>query len=257
MYNITPISAFNDNYIWLIQSDKGNVVIDPGDAKPVIKFCEKENIIIDHIIITHHHYDHTGGVLGLKKNIRGQVIGPKNSNIAGIDKFVRDGDKFSIIGLSFDVLEVPGHTLDHLAFFASSNKRNILFCGDTIFSGGCGRVFEGTFSQMYDSICKLMDLPKNTEIYCAHEYTYSNLKFALEVEPNNENIKNYINDVEIKSKQNIPTIPTTLESELKINPFLRFNKIELRESMQDKYPNINDASSKKVFEILRQWKDSL
>ena len=147
--------------------------------------------------------------------------------------------------------------MDHLAFFASSNKRNILFCGDTIFSGGCGRVFEGTFSQMYDSICKLMDLPKNTEIYCAHEYTYSNLKFALEVEPNNENIKNYINDVEIKSKQNIPTIPTTLESELKINPFLRFNKIELRESMQDKYPNINDASSEKVFEILRQWKDSL
>ena len=107
------------------------------------------------------------------------------------------------------MLEVPGHTLDHLAFFASSNKRNILFCGDTIFSGGCGRVFEGTFSQMYDSICKLMNLPKNTEIYCAHEYTYSNLKFALEVQPNNENIKNYIYDVEIKSKQNIPTIPTT------------------------------------------------
>ena len=257
MYNITPISAFNDNYIWLIQSDKGNVVIDPGDAVPVIKFCEKENIIIDHIIITHHHYDHTGGVLGLKKNIRGQVIGPKNSNIAGIDKFVGDGDKFSIIGLSFDVLEVPGHTLDHLAFFASSNKRNILFCGDTIFSGGCGRVFDGTFSQMYDSICKLMNLPKNTEIYCAHEYTYSNLKFALEVEPNNENIKNHINDVEIKNKQNIPTIPTTLEFELNINPFLRFNKIELRKSMQDKYPNINDASSEKVFEILRQWKDSL
>lgn len=257
MYNITPISAFNDNYIWLIQSDKGNVVIDPGDAEPVIKFCEKENIIVDHIIITHHHYDHTGGVLGLKKNIRGQVIGPKNRNIAGIDKFVGDGDKFTIIGLSFDVLEVPGHTLDHLAFFASSNERNILFCGDTIFSGGCGRVFEGTFSQMYDSICKLMNLPKNTEIYCAHEYTYSNLKFALEVEPNNENIKNHINDVEINNKQNIPTIPTTLEFELKINPFLRFNKIELRESIQDKYPNISDASSEKVFEILRQWKDSL
>ena len=170
MLKISPINAFSDNYIWLIQTNEGNTLVDPGDSKPIISTIDKLGITIDDILITHHHFDHIGGLELLKPLIKGSVIGPKNKSIDLLDKQVSEGDVIKSIGLEFSVFEVPGHTLDHIAFYSDTEKE-VLFCGDTIFSGGCGRVFEGTFEQMNHSLEKLMSLPSKTEIYCAHEYT--------------------------------------------------------------------------------------
>ena len=213
-------------------------------------------ITIDDILITHHHFDHIGGLELLKPLIKGSVIGPKNNAIDLLDKNVGEGDIIESIGLQFSVFEVPGHTLDHIAFY-SETKKEVLFCGDTIFSGGCGRVFEGTFEQMNHSLEKLMSLPSKTEIYCAHEYTLSNLQFALMAEPDNVDLKEYEINSKNKRENNIPTIPTTLGQELQINPFLRVAEISLREAISDKLDSSNKASNAEVFGFLRSWKDSL
>ena len=209
MLKISPINAFSDNYIWLIQTNEGNTLVDPGDSEPIISTIDKLGITIDDILITHHHFDHVGGLESLKPLIKGSVIGPKNKSIDLLDKQVGEGDVIKSIGLEFSVFEVPGHTLDHIAFYSDTEKE-ILFCGDTIFSGGCGRVFEGTFEQMNHSLEKLVSLPSRTEIYCAHEYTLSNLKFALLAEPKNLNLKEYQLNSTDKRKNNIPTIPTVV-----------------------------------------------
>ena len=256
MLKISPINAFSDNYIWLIQTNEGNTLVDPGDSKPIISTIDKLGITIDDILITHHHFDHIGGLELLKPLINGSVIGPKNNAIDLLDKHVGEGDIIESIGLQFSVFEVPGHTLDHIAFYSETEKE-VLFCGDTIFSGGCGRVFEGTFEQMNHSLEKLMSLPSKTEIYCAHEYTLSNLQFALMAEPDNVDLKEYELNSKNKREKNIPTIPTTLGQELQINPFLRAAEISLREAISDKLDNSNQASNAEVFGFLRSWKDSL
>ena len=256
MLKISPINAFSDNYIWLIQTNEGNTLVDPGDSKPIILTIDKLGITIDDILITHHHFDHIGGLKLLKPLIKGSVIGPKNNAIDLLDKHVGEGDVIESIGLQFSVFEVPGHTLDHIAFYSETEKE-VLFCGDTIFSGGCGRVFEGTFEQMNHSLEKLMSLPSKTEIYCAHEYTLSNLQFALMAEPDNVDLKEYELDSKNKRERNIPTIPTTLGQELQINPFLRVAETSLREAISDKLDHSNITTNAEVFGFLRSWKDSL
>ena len=256
MLKISPINAFSDNYIWLIQTNEGNTLVDPGDSKPIISTIDKLGITIDDILITHHHFDHIGGLESLKPLIKGSVIGPKNNVIDLLDKHVGEGDVIESIGLQFSVFEVPGHTLDHIAFYSETEKE-VLFCGDTIFSGGCGRVFEGTFEQMNHSLEKLISLPSKTEIYCAHEYTLSNLQFALMAEPDNVDLKEYELNSKNKREKNIPTIPTTLGQELQINPFLRVAETSLREAISDKLDHSNITSNAEVFGFLRSWKDSL
>ena len=254
MINIEPIKAFDDNYIWLMTTNEGSIVIDPGESKNLLKAIEKKNIKLDAILITHHHYDHTGGIEELlMKYPNLKVYGP-NNNIDLIKSRLRDGELLNIIGIDFEVIEIPGHTLDHIAYYANINNSPILFCGDTLFAGGCGRVFEGTFDQMYESLMKLKKLPKNTRIYCGHEYTINNLKFAKAVEPNNiDLIKRYDEALDLR-KNNIPTLPSTLSIELKTNPFLRCEKNNVQKIISHKFKT--GFSEKEIFSALRQWKDN-
>ena len=253
MINIEPIKAFNDNYIWLATTNEGSIVIDPGEAHKTIKYLKENDLNLDAILITHHHFDHTGGIEDMLKFRNVDVYGPVN-NIPSINKQLRDGDLFSVIGIDFKIIEIPGHTLDHIAFFSENNGNPVLFCGDTLFSSGCGRVFEGTFEQMHKSILKLKSLPSNTKIYSGHEYTQSNLKFAMEVEPLNQKLISRYNDVQDLLNKGIPTLPTTLELELEVNPFLRCHTREVQNSVVKQFNTSNHEDE--IFKALRQWKDN-
>ena len=213
---IFHIPAYTDNYIWVIQSGSDISVIDPGDASPVIELINTNKLNLVDILLTHHHFDHVGGTLELKKQIDGKVYGPAG-NIEGIDIHVSENDIVKTLDYEFSVLETPGHTLDHIAYV--EKQKNLVFCGDTLFSGGCGRVFEGTFEQMHNSIQKLNQLNPKTLIYCAHEYTQSNLKFVLS-EIADEFIEDYLKKISASRLKGDISIPTTLELERKINPFL-------------------------------------
>jgi len=253
MINIEPIKAFNDNYIWLATTNEGSIVIDPGEAHKTIKYLKENDLNLDAILITHHHFDHTGGIEDMLKFRNVDVYGPVN-NIPSINKQLRDGNLFSVIGIDFKIIEIPGHTLDHIAFFSENNGNPVLFCGDTLFSSGCGRVFEGTFEQMHKSILKLKSLPANTKIYSGHEYTQSNLKFAMEVEPLNQKLISRYNDVQDLLNKGIPTLPTTLELELEVNPFLRCHTREVQNSVVKQFNTSNHEDE--IFKALRQWKDN-
>jgi len=213
---IFHIPAYTDNYIWVIQSGSDISVIDPGDASPVKELISTNNLNLVDILLTHHHFDHVGGTLELKGQIDGKVYGPVG-NIEGIDIHVTENDKVQTLDYEFSVLETPGHTLDHIAYV--ERQKNLVFCGDTLFSAGCGRVFEGTFEQMHNSIQKLNQLVPETMIYCAHEYTESNLKFVLS-EIQDKFIEGYFKKISSKRLTGDISIPTTLELERKINPFL-------------------------------------
>ena len=213
---IFHIPAYSDNYIWVLQSGSDISVIDPGDASPVIELINTNKLNLVDILLTHHHFDHVGGTLELKKQIDGKVYGPAG-NIEGIDIHVSESDIVKTLDYEFSVLETPGHTLDHIAYV--EKQKNLVFCGDTLFSGGCGRVFEGTFEQMHNSIQKLNQLNPKTLIYCAHEYTQSNLKFVLS-EIADEFIEDYLKKISACRLKGDISIPTTLELERKINPFL-------------------------------------
>ena len=194
MINIEPIEAFNDNYIWLVTTNEGSIVIDPGESNNLLKILNQRNLDLRAILITHHHFDHTGGIDEIVSQKSIDVYGPKN-NIDTINIRVKHGTIIELLGIQFEVIEIPGHTLDHIAYFSENQGDPVLFCGDTLFAGGCGRVFEGTLEQMHDSLSLLKKLPLNTKIYCGHEYTQSNLKFAKSVEPLNENIISRYNRV--------------------------------------------------------------
>ena len=241
--NIFDIPAFTDNYIWAIQVDNSITIIDPGESEPVLKIIKEKKLILEDILITHHHYDHTGGILELKKHMSGKVYGPKNKNIEGIDVSLSENDLLKTLEYEFKVIETPGHTLDHISFY--NNQYHVLFCGDTLFSAGCGRLFEGTYNQLHDSIQKINVLSKKTKIYCGHEYTLSNLEFVRSQIGGGFIEQKYKETLDKRSMNQI-TLPSTLDIERKINPFLL-------EIVPDDIKNLNAID---VFKELRIRKDN-
>ena len=253
MLSVKPIKAYQDNYIWLVSTNEGSIVVDPGESKKILNLIDNNEIDLKGVLITHHHFDHTNGLSDLLNERGLEVYGPKN-NVNGINNIVKNNDKFTVIGIDFEVIEIPGHTLDHIAFYSFNDGEPILFCGDTLFSGGCGRVFEGTFDQMFIALKKISKYPKETKIFCGHEYTLSNLKFALAVDENNEDlIEEYDNIKNIVDSGN-PSLPTILEKELKINPFLRCDNNHIKNKIVSKFNTSDDELE--VFCALRQWKDN-
>ena len=253
MLSVKPIKAYQDNYIWLVSTNEGSIVVDPGESKKILNLIDNNEIDLKGVLITHHHFDHTNGLSDLLNERGLEVYGPKN-NVNCINNIVKNNDKFTVIGIDFEVIEIPGHTLDHIAFYSFNDGEPILFCGDTLFSGGCGRVFEGTFDQMFIALKKISKYPKETKIFCGHEYTLSNLKFALAVDENNEDlIEEYDNIKNIVDSGN-PSLPTILEKELKINPFLRCDNHHIKNKIVSKF-NTSD-NELEVFSALRQWKDN-
>ncbi|WP_440876865.1 hydroxyacylglutathione hydrolase [Thalassotalea sp. PLHSN55] len=259
-FTVTAIPAFSDNYIWaLTQSTSDNLVlVDPGDAKVCIDYIEQHNKVLTDILITHHHSDHIGGLADLRRYCQQKswplcVYFPKNNDIKEGDVGVDEQSEvnLSAIDATFNVIDLPGHTLGHVAYISQDK----LFCGDTLFSGGCGRLFEGTPAQMHHSLGKLAALAEQTQVYCAHEYTQANLHFALTVEPSNVDLLNYYNQVEQLRAQNKATIPSSIALEKKINPFLRSDQTEVAESAA-LYVNNALANEVEVFAAIRQWKDN-
>ena len=254
--NIEPLRAFDDNYIWLITTVGTDhcAVVDPGDEEPVIAELEKRGLTLAAILVTHKHYDHTGGIDALKKQYpQVEVFGPGNESIRQINHIVEDHQKISLPGMNlhFEVMSIPGHTEGHVAYLGNG----VLFCGDTLFAGGCGRVFTGTFEQMSASLERISKLPPETQLYCAHEYTQANVGFGLWVEPQSELLQRRKQAVETAVGQGMPTVPSSLQEELETNPFLRVaqqNVIAAAEQWAGK-PLKSNAD---VFTALRQWKDS-
>ena len=220
MIEVIPLKAFTDNYIWALVSKESVYVVDPGDANPVLEFLDENNFTLEGILITHHHFDHTGGIKTLTNRYDVPVYGPVNNRIEGITHELKENDSISVFNEEFKIFEVPGHTLDHIAYYSESSQK-LLFCGDTLFSGGCGRLFEGTPAQMLDSLQKLKSLSSETLVYCTHEYTESNLNFTVVVNNENEFLKDYYSKVKAKRKKDEITLPSSIKKELSINPFLR------------------------------------
>lgn len=251
MITIRPIPAFNDNYIWYLQEQNEHWVVDPGDANPV--FQALGNSKLTGILLTHHHCDHTGGVPDLIKAYECPVYGP--GAIKHVTHPLADGDHLRIMGSHWEVLAVPGHTLDHIALVLHAGDGLHLFCGDTLFAAGCGRLFEGSPEQMFQSLARLASLPADTRVYCAHEYTLSNLKFAIAVEPGNEDIARRLVSARQTRNANRPTLPSTIGLELATNPFLRTQSPDIRIKSCEKGAATN-ASPVEIFATLRQWKDT-
>lgn len=251
---IEPIAAFTDNYIWCLHNGEQAWVVDPGEAPPVLTFLTDKRLHLAGILITHHHPDHTGGIGALLEAFPALTIyGPHNSKIAGLTQQVKEGDVATVLDLRFSVLEIPGHTLDHIAYFSTDTDSPTLFCGDTLFAAGCGRVFEGTPPQMLNSLQKLSELPVLTSVYCGHEYTLSNLRFALTVEPDNAAGRERNTQATALRAQNKPTLPSTLGLELATNPFLRCRMPSVQSAArQHGAENENPAT---VFAAIRAWKD--
>lgn len=257
---VTPIPAFDDNYIWAIHNGTSIhggtdvVVVDPGDADPVIAAIEKYGWKLRAILLTHHHYDHTGGIEELTQLADIPVYGPAHESIKELTHPLTEGDQlnFDTIGIQLKVLDTPGHTRGHICYFGD----NILFCGDTLFAAGCGRIFEGTPAQMYESLEKIRHLPETTKIYCAHEYTLQNLGFARVAEPDNRDIVERLEQVNRARAEGIPSVPSTLAEELKTNPFLRSQQPVLAQNAAA-FANRKLTTPAEVFAVVRSWKDSL
>lgn len=256
---ISAIKAFNDNYIWAITNkDNDNLaLVDPGDAAVCITYLEENGLKLSAILITHHHRDHVGGIdkLLCYAKDKGWVVtvyGPASENIAQLDVKLAEGDTINLpeFACHFNVLDLPGHTLGHIAYY----NDDLVFCGDTLFSGGCGRLFEGTPEQMHQSLTKLSNLPPHTLVYCTHEYTQANLAFALAVEPSNSELHNYAEQVAKLRSQDQTTIPSNIALEQQINPFMRCHEtsIHLAAQSHSKKEQANDSD---VFSVIRAWKD--
>lgn len=252
--SVFPIEAFNDNYIWCLHNQTHCAVVDPGDAKPVLDYCQANKLSLSAIIVTHHHWDHTGGIdalLSVFPDI--PVYGPQNQEIKQITTRLSESDtiQLSQLDVKFTVLEVPGHTLDHIAYYGDVG----LFCGDTLFSAGCGRLFEGSPQQMFDSLAKLTALPRDTAVYCTHEYTLANIAFAEVVEPSNQALISYKEWAQQQREKNTATLPSSIQREMAVNPFLRCSSPELLTNVNQN-AGATLASEQAIFAALRSWKDN-
>ncbi|RUO78894.1 hydroxyacylglutathione hydrolase [Idiomarina tyrosinivorans] len=251
---VVPVPAFNDNYIWIVQAPQNSqvVVVDPGDHQPVMAWLQQHQCSIAEIWITHHHADHTGGVAELVEAYDCPVRGPKDA-CPDITHVQQDGDRFvsDLFNAPVQVLSCPGHTLDHIAYYSAPS----LFCGDTLFSAGCGRMFEGTAEQFVTSLQKFRELPGETQVYCAHEYTQANVAFAQKVEPNNTFLQHFAQRVEQQRQQQQTTLPSTMAVEMTVNPFLRFDQPAVKQSAEQ-HSGRSLSSNAEVFAAIRQWKDN-
>ena len=251
--DIDIISCLNDNYSYLIKDDQTNVVaiIDPSEFDPCDKKIVQKYKKLDFILNTHHHFDHVGGNEELKKKYGSKILGFERDKkrIPSIDVLLKDGQKFKIGNLNFKTIFIPGHTSGHIAFYLEKEK--VVFTGDTLFSLGCGRVFEGTYQQMFNSLNKIKNLPEDTKIYCGHEYTKSNLGFCLKFNPNNKYLKDKERVIEEKINDGKPTIPSTIKDETQMNIFLRYDDSDVKDAL-----NLQNASDLEIFTKLRDLKDN-
>ena len=232
---IKIIPCLKDNYSYLIIDEENSIacVVDPSEADPIIKYLENTQIKLKFILNTHHHYDHVGGNQKLKEKYGASIVGYEGDKerIPGIDILVNDQQTWIYKNFEAKIIHIPGHTLGHICFYF--HKDESVFTGDTLFSLGCGKIFEGTYKQMFDSLMKLKELPKSTKVFCGHEYTLQNSKFCTVHDKNNENLKNKINDIKIKLKTNLSTIPSTIKDELECNIFLKSHNVEAFSKLRD------------------------
>lgn len=255
-----PLPAFADNYIWMLHDSRHAVVVDPGDATPVAQALQDTGLQLQAILVTHHHADHVGGVQALREATGARVYGPARERIPEPLTRLAQGQSIDVLGLTWQVLDVPGHTAGHIAYHcaevdANGDRSPLLFCGDTLFSGGCGRLFEGTPAQMQASLDRLAALPDDTRVCCTHEYTLSNLRFARAVEPGNTSLLHYQSQCEALRARGEPTLPSRMALERGINPFLRTREAAVAEAARMHDPQVDPEDAVAVLAALRQWKN--
>lgn len=252
-YEVVALRAFADNYIWTIRDDRYAAVVDPGDAQPVIDYLEQEHLTLVAILNTHHHADHVGGNAALLARTAVPVYGPRDERIPEVSMRLADGQRFTLphFGIELETLEIPGHTRSHVAFFGGG----MLFCGDTLFAAGCGRLFEGTPRQMHDSLTRLSRLPDDTRVYCGHEYTLSNIKFARAAEPGNPQLPALEARMQALRDAGQPTLPSTIGQEKATNPFVRVSAPGVADSASARAGKpLTDPVS--VLAEIRDWKNN-
>jgi hydroxyacylglutathione hydrolase len=256
MFKLTPLAAFDDNYIWVIESphDSTIAVVDPGDADVVEEYLVQSNKTLAAILITHHHRDHTGGVEQLKSRFSVPVYGSSESKFPGVTHPQSDGDSIELFGQSISIKSVPAHTLDHIAYLVQGDCPQ-LFCGDTLFLAGCGRLFEGSADQMQQAMDYFASLPDNTEVYCTHEYSLANLAFAKAADPLNEEIDQAIRQCKQLRADNLPTLPSSIGQERLINPYMRTRETALIQSASQ-FANQTLSAGVETLAALREWKNN-
>ncbi|MBT9490695.1 MAG: hydroxyacylglutathione hydrolase [Rubrivivax sp.] len=251
---LAALPAFADNYIWMLHDGVEAVVVDPGDEGPVIAALDAMSLQLTAILVTHYHADHVGGVDALRPRLRGPVYAPAGETIPEPNHPLMDGDQIQVLGHRFQVMDVPGHTAGHIAYVQQDAEAPLLFCGDTLFSGGCGRLFEGTPAQMHLSLQRLAALPDSTQVCCTHEYTLSNLRFAAAVEPHNAALQAYTAHCQAERAAGRPTLPSRIALERQINPFLRSAETTVVDTALAQ--GASGRSGPEVFAALRRWKDN-